>query len=238
MVLADELDKAVGARNVPSGSEVRFCGVDVLEAHACHGSCQVQEQFRDRITSLFHDQGVFRHAQTAAIFAAQVQGMRHHVAGEQAQAFGQMRRKRIKIFGGIRGRQVQQDARGRGEQDMRGVDGGRFLVSWRIEDARKATAGIGDTVERQTGISADKACGIAQCGVGGVKMGACCLGGEGGLSAKVQRFCRGNGARIGVGNACNRSVNLPRHKGGTHQRHGNAWVAIAVHLPSPIRWQH
>lgn len=33
------------------------------------------------------------------------------------------------------------------------------------------TAGIGDTVERQTGISADKACGIAQCGVGGVKMG-------------------------------------------------------------------
>ena len=194
MVLADELDKAVGARNVPSGSEVRFCGVDVLEAHACHGSCQVQEQFRDRITSLFHDQGVFRHAQTAAIFAAQVQGMRHHVAGEQAQAFGQMRRKRIKLFGGIRGRQVQQDARGRGEQDMRGVDGGRFLVSRRIEDARKATAGIGDTVERQTGISADKACGIAQCGVGGVKIGACCLGGECGLSAKVQRFCRGDGA--------------------------------------------
>ena len=79
---------------------------------------------------------------------------------------------------------------------MRGVDGGRFLVSWRIEDARKATAGIGDTIERQTGISADKACGIAQCGVGGVKIGACRLGSEGGLSAKVQRFCRGDGARI------------------------------------------
>ena len=120
--------------------------------------------------------------------------MRHHVAGEQAQAFGQMRRKRIKLFGGMRGRQVQQDARSGGEQDMRGVDGGRFLVSWRIEDARKATAGICDTVERQTGISADKACGIAQCGVGGVKIGACCLGGEHGLSAKVQRFCRGDGA--------------------------------------------
>ena len=27
--------------------------------------------------------------------------------------------------------------------------------------------------------------------------------------------------------------NLPRHKGSAHQRHGNAWVAIAVHLPSP-----
>jgi len=37
--------------------------------------------------------------------------------------------------------------------------------------------------------------------------------------------------------ACNRSVNLPRHKGGAHQRHGNAWVAIAVHLPSPNSWQ-
>ena len=46
-------------------------------------------------------------------------------------------------------------------------------------------------------------------------MGARRLGSEGGLSAKVQRFCRGNGARIGVGNACNRSVNLPRHKGGS-----------------------
>ena len=103
---------------------MRPCGVDVFETHAGHRSCQVQEQFRDGIASLFHDQGVFRHAQTAAIFAAQVQGMRHHVAGEQAQAFGQMRRKRIKLFGGIRGRQVQQDARGRGEQDMRGVDGG------------------------------------------------------------------------------------------------------------------
>ncbi|MFR7798784.1 MAG: hypothetical protein ACLU37_12395, partial [Collinsella sp.] len=112
MMLANELNKAVGTRNVPSNSEVRFCGVDVLEAHACHGSRQVQEQFRDRIAPLFHDQGVFRHAQTAAIFAAQVQGMRHHVAGEQAQALGQMRRKRIKLFGGIRGRQVQQDARG------------------------------------------------------------------------------------------------------------------------------
>ena len=120
---------------------------------------------------------------------------------------------------------------------MRGVDGGRFLVSWRIEDARKATAGIGDTIERQTGISADKACGIAQRGVGGVKIGACCLGGERGLPTKVQRFCRGDGARIGVGNACNRSVNLPRHKGSAHQRHGNAWVAIAVHLPSPNSWQ-
>ena len=148
-----------------------------------------------------------------------------------------MRRKRIKLFGGIRGRQVQQDARGRGEQDMRGVDGGRFLVSRRIEDASKAPAGVGDTVERQAGISADKACGIAQCGIGGVKIGARRLGSEGGLSAKVQRFCRGNGARIGVGNACNRSVNLSWHKGGAHQRHGNAWVAIAVHLPSPIRWQ-
>ena len=123
-MLANELNKAVGTRSVPSNSEVRFSGVDVLEAHACHGSCQVQEQFRDRIAPLFHDQGVFRHAQTAAIFAAQVQGMRHHVAGEQAQAFGQMRRKRIKLFGRIRGRQVQQDACGRGEQDMRGVDGG------------------------------------------------------------------------------------------------------------------
>ena len=147
MVLANELDKAVGARNVPSNFEVRFCGVDVLEAHACHGSCQVQEHFRDGIASLFHDQGIFRHAQAAAIFAAQIQGMRHHVAGEQAQTFGQMRRKRIKLFGGIRGGQVQQDARGRGEQDVRGVDGGRFLVGWRIEDARKATASIGDTVE-------------------------------------------------------------------------------------------
>lgn len=133
---------------------------------------------------------------------------------------------------------MQQDARSGGEQDMRGVDGERFLVSWRIEDARKATAGIGDTVERQTGVSADKACGIAQCGIGGVKIGARRLGGEGGLSAKVKRFCRGDGARIGVGNACNRSVNLPRHKGSAHQRHGNARVAIAVHLPSPIRWQH
>ena len=87
MVLANELNKAVGARNVPRGSEVRFCGVDVLEAHACHGSCQVQEQFRDRIASLFHDQGIFRHAQAAAVFAAQIQGVRHHVAGEQAQTF-------------------------------------------------------------------------------------------------------------------------------------------------------
>lgn len=77
---------------------------------------------------------------------------------------------------------------------MRGVDGGRFLVSWRIEDARKATTGIGDTVERQTGVSADKACGIAQRGIGGVKIGARRLGSEGGLSAKVQRFCRGDGA--------------------------------------------
>ena len=171
-----------------------LCGVDVLEAHACHGSRQVQEQFRDGIASLFHDQGIFHHAQAAAVFAAQIQGVRHHVAGEQAQAFGQMRRKRIKLFGGIRGRQVQQDARGRGEQDVHGVDGRRFLVSWRIEDASKAPAGVGDTVERQTGISADKACGIAQCGVGGVKIGACCLGGECGLSAKVQRFCRGDGA--------------------------------------------
>ena len=42
-MLANELNKAVGARNVPSNSEVRFCGADVLEAHACHGSCQVQE---------------------------------------------------------------------------------------------------------------------------------------------------------------------------------------------------
>ena len=193
-MLANELNKAVGARNVPSNSEVRFCGVDVLEAHACHGSCQVQEQLRDGITSLFHDQGVFRHAQAAAIFAAQVQGMRHHVAGEQAQTFGQMRRKRIKLFGGIRGRQVQQDARGRGEQDMCGVDGGRLLVSRRIEDASKAPAGVGDTVERQAGVSADKACGIAQRGIGGVKLGARRLGSEGGLSAKVQRFCRGDGA--------------------------------------------
>ena len=132
---------------------------------------------------------------------------------------------------------MQQDARGRGEQDMRGVDGGRLLVGWRIEDASKAPAGVGDTVERQAGVSADKACGIAQCGIGGVKIGARRLGSKGGLSAKVQRFCRGNGARIGVGNACNRSVHLPRHKGSAHQRHGNAWVAIAVHLPSPIRWQ-
>lgn len=77
---------------------------------------------------------------------------------------------------------------------MHRVGGGRFLVSWRIEDARKATAGIGDTVERQTGVSADKACGIAQCGVGGVEIGARRLGGEGGLSAKVQRFCCGDGA--------------------------------------------
>lgn len=137
----------------------------------------------------------------------------------------------------MRGRQVQQDARGRGEQDMRGVDGGRFLVGRRIEDASKAPAGVGDTVERQAGVSADKACGIAQRGIGGVKIGARRLGSEGGLSAKVQRFCRGNGARIGVGNACNRSVNLSRHKGGAHQRHGNAWVAIAVHLPSPNGWQ-
>ena len=163
--------------------------------------------------------------------------MRHHVAGEQAQAFGQMRRKRIKLFGRIRGRQVQQDACGRGEQNVHGVNGGRFLVSWRIEDARKATAGVGDTVERQAGISADEACRIAQCGVGGVKIGACCLGGERGLPAKVQRFRRGDGTRVGVGNACNRSVNLPRHKGSAHQRHGNAWVAIAVHLPSPNSWQ-
>ena len=87
-MLANELDKAVGARKVPSGSKMRFCGVDVLEAHACHGSCQVQEQFRDGIASLFHNQGVFRHAQAAAVFAAQIQGVRHHVAGEQSQAFG------------------------------------------------------------------------------------------------------------------------------------------------------
>ena len=193
-MLANELDKAVGARNVPSSSEVRFCSVDVLEAHACHGSCQVQEQLRDGIASLFHDQGIFHHAQAAAIFAAQIQGVRHHIAGEQAQAFGQMRRKWIKLFSRIRGRQVQQDTRGRGEQNMRGVDGGRFLVSRRIEDASKAPAGVGDTVERQTGISADKACGIAQCGIGGVKIGARRLGSERGLSAKVQRFCRGDGA--------------------------------------------
>ena len=108
----------------------------------------MQEQLRDGIASLFHDQGVFRHAQAAAVFAAQIQGMRHHVTGEQAQAFGQMRRKRIKLFGRMRGRQVQQDACGRGEQNVRGVNGGRFLVSWRIEDARKATAGVGDAVER------------------------------------------------------------------------------------------
>ena len=87
-MLANELDKAVGTRNVPSGSEVCLCGVDVFETHACHRSCQVQEQLRDGITSLFHDQGVFRHTQTAAIFAAQIQGVCHHVAGEQAQAFG------------------------------------------------------------------------------------------------------------------------------------------------------
>ena len=77
---------------------------------------------------------------------------------------------------------------------MHGVDGERFFVGGRIENARKAPAGVGDTVERQTGISADKACGIAQCGVGGVKIGARRLGCEGGLSAKVQRFCRGDGA--------------------------------------------
>lgn len=69
---------------------------------------------------------------------------------------------------------------------MRGVDGGRFFVGWRIEDARKAPTGVGDTVERQTGISADKACGIARCGIGGVKIGARRLGSEGGLSAKVR----------------------------------------------------
>lgn len=67
---------------------------------------------------------------------------------------------------------------------MRGVDGGRFLVGRRIEDARKAPAGVGDTVERQTGVSADKACGIAQRGIGDVKIGVCRLGGECGLSAK------------------------------------------------------
>ena len=73
---------------------------------------------------------------------------------------------------------------------MRGVDGERFFVGG-TQGCPQGTGGIGDTVERQTGISADKACGIAQCGVGGVKIGACCLGGESGLSAKVQRFCRG-----------------------------------------------
>ena len=77
---------------------------------------------------------------------------------------------------------------------MRGVDGGRLLVGWHIEDASKAPAGVGDTVERQAGISADKACGIAQCGIGGIKIGAHRLGSERGLSAKVQRFCRGDGA--------------------------------------------
>ena len=77
---------------------------------------------------------------------------------------------------------------------MRGVDGGRFLVGRRIEDARKAPAGVGDTVERQTGVSADKACGLAQRGIGDVKIGVRRLGGECGLSAKVQRFCRGDGA--------------------------------------------
>ena len=66
---------------------------------------------------------------------------------------------------------------------MRGVDGGRFLVGRRIEDARKAPAGVGD-----------KACGIAQRGIGDVKIGVRRLGGECGLSAKVQRFCRGDGA--------------------------------------------
>ena len=96
------------------------------------------------------------------------------------------------------------------------MDGGRFLVSWRIEDARKATAGVRDTVERQAGISADEACGIAQCGVGGVKIGACRLGGKRGLSAKVQCFCRGDGARIGVGDASDRGVQMSRRKGGAH----------------------
>ena len=215
-MLADKLDKAVGACDVPSSFEMRLCGVDVFEAHARHGRRQVQEQLRDGIAPLFHNQGVFRHAQAAAVFTAQIQGMSHHVTGEQTQPLGQMCRKWIKLFGGIRGRQVQQDARGRGEQDMRGVDGGRFLVSWRIEDARKTTAGVGDTVERQTGISADEACGIAQCGIGGVKIGACGLGSEGGLSAKIQRFCRGDGARIGVGNAGDRSVQMSRRKGGAH----------------------
>lgn len=111
---------------------------------------------------------------------------------------------------------MQQDARGRGEQNVHGVNGGRFLVSWRIEDARKATAGVRDTVERQTSISADEACGIAQRGIDGIKIGACRLGSEGGLSAKVQRFCRGDGTRIGIGNACNRGIHLPRRKGGAH----------------------
>ena len=216
MVLTDELDKAVGTRYAPRGFEMHLCGVDVLEAHACHRSRQVQEQLRYGIAPLFHDQSVFRHAQAAAVFAAQIQGMRHHVTGEQAQTFGQMRRKRIKLFGRIRGRQVQQDARGRGEQYVDSTGDGGFLVSWRVKDARKATAGVRDAVERQAGVSADKACGMAQCGVGGVKIGACCLGGERGLSAKVQRFCRGDGARIGVGNACNRSVQMSRHKGGAH----------------------
>ena len=104
MVLADKLDKAIGMRYAPSGFEMRLCGVDVFQAHTGHGSYQVQEQLRYGIASLFHDQGVFRHAQAAAVFTAQIQGMRHHVTGEQAQAFGQMRRKRIKLFGGIWGR--------------------------------------------------------------------------------------------------------------------------------------
>ena len=129
---------------------------------------------------------------------------------------------------------MQQDACGRGEQNVRGVNGRRFLVSWRVEDARKATAGVGDAVERQAGISADEACRIAQCGIGGVKIGTCRLGSESGLSAKVQRFCRGDDKRIGVSDACDRGIHLPRHKGGAHQRHRNTRATIAVHFSSPI----
>ena len=106
-MLADEFNKAIGTRYVPGGSKMRLCGVDVLEAHACHRSRQVQEQLRYGIASLLHDQGVFCHAEAAAVFAAQIQGVRHHVAGEQAQTFGQMHCERIELIGRIGGRQVK-----------------------------------------------------------------------------------------------------------------------------------
>ena len=82
------------------------------------------------------------------------------------------------------------------------AEANRICVAWTAGDSSSAGVSrmparhrrVGDTVERQTGVSADKACGIAQRGIGDVKIGVRRLGGECGLSAKVQRFCRGDGA--------------------------------------------
>ncbi len=96
-MLADDLDQAIGLRNLPRTHKVNVRTVSLTLVDPPNGSDQMQEDLRDGIAFLLHRQGILRHPHAAPVIAIKIGTVCQRVGCKQAQPLGQQRCIRIKF---------------------------------------------------------------------------------------------------------------------------------------------